>query len=307
MNLSGTRGTGAGKPSILVVDDDSGIRSMLRDWLSEDYEVTTAENGLVALAILQQRPFDLVISDINMPGMGGFDTLRRVRELYPATRRALITDYDVDTYIKLALEEDITNIIVKTSPFDVQELFRTVNALITGDRVFGLEHYMEPGTQLHERRLRSSADIQSVREESLGFIAGTDLHERNANNIRLIFEEIASNAVYHAYGYKKFDNVQLKDSELIEVFFATDSLKFGFSVVDYSGRLTKDVVLRKLLRAMSLDGVLDSSGRGLFLSRSFSDRFIINIRPGKLTEIVVLNYFAAPAETNKPLYINQVV
>ncbi|MBI2942721.1 MAG: response regulator [Candidatus Wallbacteria bacterium] len=290
---------------ILVVDDDSGIRSMVRDWLSECYDVTTAENGLMALEILRTQAFDLVISDINMPGMGGFDTLRRVREQYPGTRRALITDYDVDTYIKMALEEDITNIIVKRSPFDVEELFRTVDGLLTGQRIFGLQNYLQAGTPIALRRISSSEEIQSVREEGLSLIAGTDLAERNGNNIRLIFEEIASNAVYHAYGYRKFDQVRLREDERIEVAFGLDPEKFGFSVADWSGKLTKDVVLHKLLRAMSLEGVLDTSGRGLFLSRTFSDRFIINIRPGKQTEVVVLNYFFTAAE-NKPLYINVV-
>ncbi len=295
----------ASRASILIVDDDSGIRNMLQDWLSEDYEVATAENGLAGLEVLAKRRFDLIISDIHMPGMGGFDMLRQVKQLYPDTKRALITDYDVDTYIKLALEEDLTNIIVKTSPFDIEELFRTVSALITGEKVFGLENYLQNGTDLVRVRLRSSADIQEVRESSLATIDGTDLHERNGNNIRLIFEEIASNAVYHAYGYGRFDTVELKEDEKVDVAYGKDSQKFGFSVVDYSGKLTKDVVLGKLLRAMSLEGVLDSSGRGLFLSRSFSDRFIINIRTGEMTEIIVLNYFQGGTETNKPLYIHQ--
>ena len=48
-------------------------------------------------------------------------------------------------------------------------------------------------------------------------------------------------------------------------------------------------------------------GRGLFLTRSFSDRFIINIRPKEKTEIIVLNHFDSAEENNKPLYINEVV
>ena len=68
-------------------------------------------------------------------------------------------------------------------------------------------------------------------------IDGTELAERNGNNIRLIFEEIGSNAVYHAYGYQKFDKVDLKEHERVEVAFGRDATKFGFAVADHSGRL----------------------------------------------------------------------
>jgi CheY-like chemotaxis protein len=291
---------------ILVVDDDATIRSMLEEFLSDKYEVETCCSGLEALERLGTQPFDLVLSDINMPGINGFETIRRVREQFPTVKTALITDYNVDSYIKIALEQDITNIIVKNAPFQVDELFRTVDILLTGRNVFGLHYYLDSGASIEECRVRSSDEIEKVREKLISMVESTEIYKTRAHTLRMIFEEIASNALYHAYGYKKFERVQLKDDQIVEVHFGKDQRKMGFSVSDHSGRLTKEIVLKKIIRAMSQDGILDTDGRGLFLTRSFSDRFIINIKPKEKTEIVVLNYYDSDEENNKPLYINEI-
>ncbi len=63
--------------SILVVDDDSGIRGILDEALSRrGYRVTTSRDGVEAVKRLGERSYDVVITDINMPGMGGIDLLR---------------------------------------------------------------------------------------------------------------------------------------------------------------------------------------------------------------------------------------
>lgn len=294
------------QPRILVVDDDATIRAMLTEFLSERYSVTAASSGLDALKILESASFDLVLSDINMPGINGFETVRRIRALHAETKIALITDYNVDSYIKMALDENITNIIVKNAPFQVEELYRTIDNLLTGANVFGIANYLAEGTKLEVCRIRSSEEIEAVRERLIEMVASTSLFQARAHTIRMIFEEIASNALYHAYGYKKFERVQLREDQVVEVWFGKDERRLGFSVLDQSGNLTKEIVLRKILRAMSQDGILDTDGRGLFLTRSFSDRFIINIKPKVKTEIIVLNNFDSEEDVNKPLYINEV-
>lgn len=64
---------------VLVVDDDEGIRAMLRSMLNkEGWEVTEAENGRVALSRLSEEPVDLVLLDLMMPEMDGFEFVDRV-------------------------------------------------------------------------------------------------------------------------------------------------------------------------------------------------------------------------------------
>jgi len=64
---------------ILVVDDEESMRDVLRRLLSaEGYSVSLAENGMKALALLEQERFDFLLCDIRMPGMGGLELLREI-------------------------------------------------------------------------------------------------------------------------------------------------------------------------------------------------------------------------------------
>jgi EAL domain-containing protein (putative c-di-GMP-specific phosphodiesterase class I)/CheY-like chemotaxis protein len=74
------RASAAGQRSILVVDDDEALaRAMKRVLEGAGYSVTTAHDGNAAIATVQREPFDVIVSDIHMPGMTGVDLLRVVR------------------------------------------------------------------------------------------------------------------------------------------------------------------------------------------------------------------------------------
>jgi YesN/AraC family two-component response regulator len=124
---------------ILIVDDEMIIREMLRTELEETYEVETTVNGIKALELCKKSAYDLVISDINMPGMKGYELLGKIRELYPSTKVALITAYNIDDYVRMAKEHGISNIIPKTTPFNFEELGSLVKGLISED-IFGMAH-----------------------------------------------------------------------------------------------------------------------------------------------------------------------
>lgn len=64
---------------ILLVDDNTDMRDYLRRLLSQDWEVETAANGAIALELIQQRLPDLVLSDVMMPEMDGFQLLHALR------------------------------------------------------------------------------------------------------------------------------------------------------------------------------------------------------------------------------------
>ena len=74
-------------PSILIVDDEDAIRTtMSLEFQEIGYDVRSAENGFAALVELEQQTPDILLSDLNMPGMSGFDLLSVVRRRYPEVR-----------------------------------------------------------------------------------------------------------------------------------------------------------------------------------------------------------------------------
>jgi DNA-binding NtrC family response regulator len=80
---------------ILIVDDEPGIRLLLAQILSrEGFQVETACDGAQAMALCSAEPFDLVLSDIVMPGMNGHELAQWVAVGYPAMRTSLMSGYD---------------------------------------------------------------------------------------------------------------------------------------------------------------------------------------------------------------------
>ena len=70
---------------VLIVDDDDVIRETLLELLEGNYQCQEASTAEDALHKLQVQPFDVVLTDISMPGLSGSELLQRVRELYPET------------------------------------------------------------------------------------------------------------------------------------------------------------------------------------------------------------------------------
>jgi DNA-binding NtrC family response regulator len=70
----------SGKPNILVVDDERTMRDFLKSSLGHRYQVQSAADGIEALALLLDQRFDLVLSDVQMPGGGGLELLREIRD-----------------------------------------------------------------------------------------------------------------------------------------------------------------------------------------------------------------------------------
>jgi two-component system nitrogen regulation response regulator NtrX len=81
-------------PSILVIDDEAAIRETLKEILEyEKYEVTLAEDGAKGLQLLQKNNFDVILSDVKMPGIDGMELLDRVQALAPDVPMVMISGH----------------------------------------------------------------------------------------------------------------------------------------------------------------------------------------------------------------------
>src|SRR5882724_6099884 len=91
--------------SVLVVDDESALRRALRTSLTASgFAVEEARNGEEALGTVQRHSFDLVLLDINMPGINGIDACRRIRGIAPHAGIVMITVRDLEDDKVRALE-----------------------------------------------------------------------------------------------------------------------------------------------------------------------------------------------------------
>ncbi len=114
---------------ILVVDDEPAIRRALRPPLMElGFHVAEASRGEEALQALRAAPYDAVLLDINMPGIGGIETLKRIRAFAPRLPVLMLTVRDEEEDKVEALDLGADDYVTK--PFSPRELAARVTAVL---------------------------------------------------------------------------------------------------------------------------------------------------------------------------------
>jgi excisionase family DNA binding protein len=94
---SPARTAGLERPRVLVVDDEEAVRDLIAKTLTmADYQVDTASDGQGALDQLKDTDFDLLITDLKMPGMDGLNVIRQARKLSPSLPIIIITGYSTE-------------------------------------------------------------------------------------------------------------------------------------------------------------------------------------------------------------------
>ena len=110
---------------VLIVDDEAAIRRALRPPLAElGFQVTEASRGEEALQLLHAGACDVVLLDINMPGIGGIETLRRIRAFAPRLPVLMVTVREGEEEKVEALELGADDYITK--PFSIRELIARI-------------------------------------------------------------------------------------------------------------------------------------------------------------------------------------
>src|SRR5881296_3603964 len=126
---------------ILVIDDEKSMRELLAHVLKRaGYRVTTAENGDTGCQLFEMDVYDLVISDISMPGVSGLDVLRRVRESVSDTPVILITAYGSKETAIEAVKLGAFDYFEK--PFNVDEVRTRVGNALAHKRLAAEKTYL---------------------------------------------------------------------------------------------------------------------------------------------------------------------
>lgn len=119
----------SGSRRILVVDDEECIRLFVREALAmEGYDCATASCGAEALDLIADHPFDLLITDVKMPGMDGISLMREARRIRPTLPVIIITGYAAGTAAREQVENEVQGYVLK--PFTLKEFLDAVGAAL---------------------------------------------------------------------------------------------------------------------------------------------------------------------------------
>lgn len=117
---------------ILIVEDEPKVGFFLKESLESldrGYDVRHVENGEAALAEMARQPFELLVTDLRMPGMSGLDLLSRVRDVAPDTRSILITAYGNDEVESESRR--LNTAYYFTKPFQIDEFTSAVQTVLS--------------------------------------------------------------------------------------------------------------------------------------------------------------------------------
>jgi DNA-binding NtrC family response regulator len=104
------------RPRVLVVDDKENMLKLFAKILGEEHDLTTASDGVKALALIAEYEYDLVVTDLKMPGASGFTVLESVKARWPETEVVLMTAYSSVTDAVEAMKQGAYDYLQK--PFD---------------------------------------------------------------------------------------------------------------------------------------------------------------------------------------------
>ena len=101
------------KPTVLIVDDEKPTREGLRAALEDRYDVYIAEDGESAIRLLEEDPFDVLLTDLRMPGVGGLDLIKRAKSLSKSPICILMTAYGSEEMAVDAMHQGADDYIAK--------------------------------------------------------------------------------------------------------------------------------------------------------------------------------------------------
>jgi response regulator RpfG family c-di-GMP phosphodiesterase len=166
------------RPRVLVVDDEKFIREILAEFLGmEGYLVRTAEDGSSALAELGRSHYDLVISDLKMPKMGGMELLEAMAKVAPNALTVIMTGFGtVETAID-AMKRGAYDYILK--PFKVEEVTMIVQRGLEKQRLSAENLRLKEALSLYKVSEAIAASLSL--DEVLSTVAESALHEMHAD------------------------------------------------------------------------------------------------------------------------------
>ena len=273
--------------TLLLVDDDPAVHELLAAVLRKpEWEIDSAFDGLEGLARIQARPYDLVLTDVRMPGMDGLELLSRIRELRPDAKVMVMTAESTPANVVRAIRERAFSYFSK--PFSPSTVAEMIALAVDAHHWMDDIEVLSAAPQWISLRLRckmETADrlMQFVREMDLDFPP----HERE--NIAAAFRELLMNAIEHGGESDPDKRVQVTYARTARaiVYLIQDPGKgFSFDAIGHAAIANPPDEPTRHLEIRAEKGVRPG-GFGILLTRNLVDELIYS---EKGNEVLFIKY-----------------
>jgi len=265
--------------NVLVVDDEPDVLGTLTEILTElRLNPISAENGLEALDVIKTAKIDLMITDLMMPGMNGFELIQRTRQLNLNIPIAVISGHGEVRNVVNALTQGAYNFITK--PFTIKEIENIVKrglrlrefSLGTHRLLEGIRNSTEMSIPSYPHLLPSAA-LYIVRECQWRGIED----ETFLSNISICVDELLTNALMHGN--------ELDETRKIFLAQVFDQEKVTISIEDQG----KGFDYKKILSGFTENADTLPVQRGLFIVHYLMDEISFNEKGTKVTVVKYLH------------------
>jgi CheY-like chemotaxis protein/anti-sigma regulatory factor (Ser/Thr protein kinase) len=266
----------SGVRSILIVDDDPDIHRLLVAAIAApDRRIESAYDGLEGLRYVEATPYDLVMTDVNMPGMDGMALLERIRELRPETRVVVMTVSSTPESIIHAIRERAFAFFSK--PFTVDLVADTVARAL--NNVPSDDDIEVTSARPNWLGLRLRCKIETA-DRILQFLRelGMDLPATEKEKIATAFREILLNAIEHGAGFDPDQKVTITyvRADRAILYYVRDPGK-GFSFQDLAHAATSNPLDLPFEHAEVRERLgKRPGGYGILMTRELVDELIYN-------------------------------
>ncbi len=292
------------KKKILIADISEYRNTIGEIYSSQGFEVDFCDSAFDAISKLKAYDYDLIVSEIELPGDNAFELYEYINENYPNIPTIMVTDKNIDSFFDRIFTQGIGNVLHK--PVDESELLTLSMKLITGEGIFGIKNYLNNPMDIKKIKISSSSQIKQAVKMIIEQIDTWGFDIAGKSTLTLLLNEMAINAVYHSYGFtdKKLKRipVTLPENSFVDLFFGRAEESYAISISDYNGNLTRekilesinDVVKQNMLLEKAYETgediteLLSETGRGIDLVRKLSGEYYFIIKKNFRTEIIFI-------------------